>query len=106
MRDTQHLVGNIEVQVSGDSATAESYVYAHHTIAAGDQLVELIVGGRYLDRFTQRDGLWRIAHRTELLDWGRNVPITERWFEENNELAKGRRDRQDHSYALLSPRRP
>lgn len=101
MRDTQHLIGNISIQIDGDQAYAESYVYAHHVLQKGADLEELIVGGRYLDRLARREGAWRIAFRTEVIDWGRYVPVTERWYEDNSELAKGRRGHQDPSYQLL-----
>lgn len=101
MRDTQHFVANINIQLDGDVAAAESYVYAHHVIQQADAPHELIVGGRYLDRFSRRDGVWRIAFRTELLDWGRHMPIPERWFDDNTELAQGVRGRADRSYEFL-----
>jgi hypothetical protein len=101
MRDTQHLVGNVQAHVDGDRATAESYVHAHHVIAQGEDLVQLMVGARYLDRFERRAGEWRIAFRTEVIDWGRWLPVPERWFEQNNEMPKGRRDRDDLSYRYL-----
>jgi hypothetical protein len=104
MRDTQHLVGNVQVQVDGDRAAAESYVHAHHVIVQGDDLVQLMVGARYLDRFERRGAEWRIAFRTEVIDWGRWLPVPERWFEQNSELPKGRRDRDDLSYRYLLPR--
>ncbi len=104
MRDTQHLVGNVTAQVDGARATAESYVHAHHVIAQGNDLVQLMVGARYLDRFERRDGEWKIAFRTEVLDWARWLPVPERWFEENEQMPKGRRDREDLSYRYLLPR--
>lgn len=104
MRDTQHLVGNICVQVHGGEASAESYVHAHHTIVQGEDLVQLLVGARYLDRFACRDGEWRISFRTEVIDWGRWLPVAERWFEHNEEMPKGLRGREDLSYRFLPPR--
>jgi hypothetical protein len=103
MRDTQHLVGNVQAVVDGDRASAESYVHAHHVIAQGEDLVQLMVGARYLDRLERRHGEWRISFRTEVIDWGRWLPVPERWFEQNNEMPKGRRDRDDLSYRYLLP---
>lgn len=103
MRDTHHLVGNVQVDVHGDRATAESYVHAHHVLTQGEDRVQLLVGARYLDRFERRDGDWRIVFRTEVIDWGRWLPIPERWFEQNGEMPKGRRDRDDLSYRYLLP---
>jgi hypothetical protein len=103
MRDTQHLVGNVSASVDGDRATAESYVHAHHVIAQGDDLVQLMVGARYLDRFERRASEWRIAFRTEVIDWGRWLPVPERWFEQNAEMPKGVRGHDDLSYRYLLP---
>ena len=102
MRDTQHLVGNVLCSVDGPHATAESYVHAHHVIVQGNDLVQLMVGARYLDRFECREGDWRIAYRTEVLDWGRWLPIPERWFESSAEMPKGLRTRADLSYRYLA----
>ena len=43
--------------------------------------MEMVVGGRYLDRLERRGGEWRIAWRTYVMDWNRNVPSTCRWDE-------------------------
>jgi hypothetical protein len=103
MRDTQHLVGNVLVSVRGDTATAESYVHAHHVIVQDDgERVQLMIGGRYLDRFSRRDGEWKISFRTELIDWGRWLPMQDRWFEENRELPKGRHDAGDLSGRFIA----
>ena len=34
------------------------------------------MGGRYLDRIEQRDGDWRIAQQTCVMDRNRNTPST------------------------------
>ena len=105
MRDTQHMVNNLLVEVDGDTASSEAYVYAHHVIEQAGELMELVIGARYLDRF-RRDGQgqWKISFRTELLDWARMTPIPERWFEDNREMPKGRRDREDPSYGFVGKR--
>lgn len=105
MRDTQHLVGNVLARVDGERASAESYVHAHHIIAQGGDLVQLMVGARYLDRLERRGGEWRISYRSEILDWGRWLPVSERWFETSNELPKGTRGYSDISYRYLLPGR-
>lgn len=75
---THHQVSNIMVRFDGDTAHSETYLRAFHSVPAdyppwtlfsiaggGD----ILIGGRYIDRFERRDGVWRIAHRTGLLDW-------------------------------------
>jgi hypothetical protein len=56
--------------------------------------------GRYLDRFECRDGDWRIAHRTTLLDWQRIDPISSIPTMTLDILA-GQRSRSDPSYQIL-----
>jgi hypothetical protein len=103
MRDTQHVVGNVTIDVTGDNARAESYVHAQHVLVDGENLVQLMVGARYLDRFERRASAWKISHRTEVMDWGRWLPISERWVEAANELPKGLRNRNDLSDRFAFP---
>lgn len=75
LRSTFHSVANEYYEVSGDRAVGESYVIAH-MIAEGADATETLTGGRYLDRFERRDGVWKIAHRTFVLDWSMTQPVT------------------------------
>jgi hypothetical protein len=59
---THHVVGNSDITLTGsDAATGRSRVIAV-VVRAADQLLHL-VGARYDDEFTRRDGEWRIARR-------------------------------------------
>ncbi len=69
MDDTQHLVGNHEVVVDGDTATHRCYLQAQHVRRAAVGGPNYIVGGRYEDRLTRTDHGWRIAHRTLVVMW-------------------------------------
>ena len=106
MRDTQHLVGNVMIEFDGGTARSESYVQAHHTVVRGEDTIQLLVGARYLDRFERRDACWRFSFRTEVMDWGRSLPVPERWFESSNELPKGRRNLEDLSYRHMQRSAP
>ncbi len=75
LRSCFHSVANEYYEVAGDRAVGESYVIAH-MISAGDDASETLTGGRYLDRFERRDGVWKIAHRTFVLDWSMTQPVT------------------------------
>ena len=101
MRDTQHLVGNISIEVSGECASSESYVHAYHVLSQGSELVQLQVGARYLDKLTCRGVEWRISFRTEVMDWGRWLPIPDRWFENSQDMPKGIRGLDDLSFRYL-----
>ena len=36
----------------------------------------MFVAGRYVDRYERRDGAWKFAFRSELVDWVRLDPAT------------------------------
>lgn len=80
MRLTHHDIGNLICEIDGDTARAETYCVAYHVLAGpdGDE-IELVVGGRYLDRFARGpDSQWRIAERLYVMDWNRTSPSTMR----------------------------
>ncbi len=106
MRDTQHYLSNVLIAVNGSVATAESYVYAYHVFHKDGEknsaLVELIVGARYLDELCERDGHWRIAKRTEVIDWGTERVLPEDWVGRNAGLNRGLHNSNDRSCQLFS----
>jgi SnoaL-like domain len=66
---TSHMVSNIMIRVDGDTAASESYIHAVLQSAPSDELrTQLTVRGRYLDRWSRRDGRWSIDHRLLLID--------------------------------------
>ena len=69
MDDSQHLVGNHEVVVDGDSATHRCYLQAQHVRHAAAGGPNYIVAGRYEDRLMRTSDGWRIAHRTLVVMW-------------------------------------
>ena len=67
--DSQHLVGNHEVVVDGDTATHRCYLQAQHVRRAATGGPNYIVAGRYEDRLVRTAAGWRIAHRTLVVMW-------------------------------------
>ena len=79
---TQHSLSNILIDLRGKTARVETYVRAyHHSIDEAGQQQDMVVGGRYLDHFTQRGHDWRIAHRLYVMDWNTNSPGSAQWDE-------------------------
>lgn len=76
MRLTQHNISNTVMRITGETARAETNCVALHLIPAPDGEIELVVGGRYLDRLVKREGRWRIAERLYVMDWNRTSPST------------------------------
>ena len=81
MNRTFHSLSNMLIDLKGDHAEAETYCTAYHEVAGPDGLIEMVVGGRYLDRLEKRGGEWKIARRLYVMDWNRNVPSTCQWDE-------------------------
>jgi 3-phenylpropionate/cinnamic acid dioxygenase small subunit len=66
---TQHLLGNITVEVSGDTAHSTCYFQAQH-VRAGTPGGELyIIAGRYADSLQRTPEGWRIAERVQTYMW-------------------------------------
>jgi hypothetical protein len=96
-----HQVTNVLARIDGDRATSESYV----TVALrtkGDDPTDIESRGRYLDRWSCRNGIWAIDHRrlvTDLSSARPSAPTTE-------PAAGARRDESDPSYELFERGRP
>jgi hypothetical protein len=81
MEVTQHLQGQIDIEIQGDTAFGEVYYIAYHRITRDGKPADLIVAGRYIDRYECRQGVWKIAFRSELVDWSRIDPASGSFFE-------------------------
>ena len=68
---THHNLLNINIDFDGDTAHTETY-YLFVGRNADDS--NWIAGGRYVDRFEKRDGAWKIALRTNSIEWSGIVP--------------------------------
>lgn len=66
MKVTSHAVSNHLVSVEGDKAEGEVYCTAYHLTADN---TEIIIGGRYLDKYIKEDGVWYFKHRKIVMDW-------------------------------------
>lgn len=96
MERTQHLIGNVLVEVVGDAAWSESYFIANHDLTDGEgKPIRYVAAGRYLDRFERRGGVWRIAHRTCVSDWSATHPRTDTWDRSAGPRRYGERGRGD-----------
>lgn len=69
LRSMQHHVTTMNFAIDGDRAEGEVYSIATHTFAARDRDVDVVVGGRYLDKYEKRGGLWKFAERSIVTDW-------------------------------------
>ncbi len=76
---TQHLVGNHQVRIDGDTATHRCQLQGQHVLAGTAGGDNRIVAGVYEDRFVRTPGGWRIAHRVMRQTWTDGNPaVTKR----------------------------
>ncbi|WP_332772145.1 nuclear transport factor 2 family protein [Phenylobacterium sp.] len=100
---THHQLGQVSIELDGERAWVESYFTSYHRFGAepppgGAPREDRIMGGRYVDRFERRDGVWRIAHRQGVNEWLRYEPASDRGFFDRPASERGRRDRGDPVY--------
>ena len=99
----QHLLGTSHIELDGDTAWVETYIWTFARFAGDGGATDTFTGGRLVDRFERRDGAWKIAHRRTVFDWNRDTPTHEGWCNGLFDPAKpgmrrGRKDEQDPSY--------
>jgi hypothetical protein len=66
---TTHSITNVMIELDGNSARSEAQVLATLVRKDSDPPRTDVMGARYLDRLSRRDGVWRIDERTVVLDW-------------------------------------
>ncbi len=74
-----HMLGQHLIDFTApDEAFGEVYYKAYHRVAgeAGEPR-DLFIAGRYVDRYACRGGIWKIAYRSELVDWLRDDPASD-----------------------------
>jgi hypothetical protein len=69
---TSHQLSNVLIDVAGHTATSESYVTA--CVRAGG--TDVVARGRYLDSWSNRDGVSRIDERRHQNDVLQVIPVT------------------------------
>jgi hypothetical protein len=65
---TVHALSNMLFKIHGDKAEGELYVVAYHRTRPPDAK-EIVVGGRYLDKYEKRNGTWKFFRRSLAMDW-------------------------------------
>ena len=104
---TTHSITNVLIELDGDTARSEAQVVVNLVRRDTDPVLVDVMGARYLDRLSRRDGEWRIDERTVVLDW-HNVQT---WTNGNapvplDGFVKGARYPADPLYAFVGERQP
>lgn len=95
---TQHNLLNQTIDIDGDTAHVETY---YLFVGRNRDDSNWLAGGRYLDRLEKRDGEWRIAFRSNVIEWSGMYPGMELPFADIadiNDNGAPARDTSDISY--------
>jgi hypothetical protein len=95
---TQHCLLNNTCDIDGDTAHSETY---YLFAARNRDQTNWIAGGRYFDRLESRGPGWRIALRTNVIEWSGVLPTMAIPFADVPDIAlngTSARDRTDPSY--------
>ena len=66
---TTHSITNILIDLEGEVARSEAQVIATLVRRNTNPVLADVMGARYVDRLSKRDGEWKIDERTVVLDW-------------------------------------
>lgn len=91
-----HQVSNINIVLEGDRAGSEAYVTATLRMEREGRMMLMEIWARYCDRWSRRDGTWRIDHRDTVIDYDSIREVTPM-----NAHTWTRRDPSDPSYAAV-----
>ena len=65
---TKHVITNLVIDVAADAAAATARSYFTVLQARPELPLQVIIAGRYHDRFEREDNLWRFTDRLILVD--------------------------------------
>lgn len=104
---TQHDLLNHTCEITGDTAHTETY---YLFVARNRDESVTLAGGRYVDRLERKDGAWKIALRTNAIEWSAAPPASPIPFGDVpgiDDNGRSERSRADISYIRpLANRRP
>lgn len=69
MEILHHNVTTHNIELHGDRAEGETYIIAFHKVRTEAGSFDLLIGGRYFDRYEKREGVWKFSHRAVVADW-------------------------------------
>ena len=95
---THHNLLNHSCDINGDVAHTETY---YLFVGRNRDETNWIAGGRYIDRLERRDGGWKIALRTNAIEWSGLVPTLPIPFAEVPDIhvnGAPSRSKEDSSY--------
>nr|WP_241523564.1 nuclear transport factor 2 family protein [Mycobacterium sp. IEC1808] len=105
VRVSQHNVTTTNFVIEGDAGRGEIYCLVFHTFAGPEHDIDVIIGGRYLDRYLKHDGRWKFGQRTIVADWAYQKDPSELDFGHPSTRGslRGQPGQDDPSIGLFTP---
>jgi hypothetical protein len=104
VKSSHHALAQSRIELSGDAAFAETHFTIHFRIEKPIGREDVFLGGRYLDRLERRPagtgGLWKIAHRKQVLDWVRTEAVSDIFYHQNPDALWSSRSKTDPSHQM------
>ena len=75
-----HMIGNHLIEFEGEEAFGEIYFNAYHKVETDDGPQDIVIAGRYLDRYVRSAEGWKMAYRSERVDWSRTQATCDPYF--------------------------
>ena len=69
MEILHHNVTTVNLKLAGDRAEGEVYIIAFHKVKDSGAGFDVLIGGRYFDKYEKRSGVWKFSHRAIVADW-------------------------------------
>jgi hypothetical protein len=104
---SSHQMTNVIIKVDGDKAGSETYFIVSQHAGVGTGVANAphtsLIRGRYIDRWSKRNGTWGIDHREIIVDFSTNdIPPPAPASAAAPRPSAGKRDKTDPSYAVLN----
>ncbi|SFF27045.1 SnoaL-like domain-containing protein [Fontimonas thermophila] len=64
-----HNVTTVNLKLNGNYAEGEVYILAFHKVKDPGGSYDVLIGGRYFDKYEKRNGVWKFSHRAIVADW-------------------------------------
>lgn len=99
-QSTMHIALAALFALDGQRAEGEIRALAWHLTADGTR--QFVAWGRYADRYEKREGIWRFARRSFILDHAEDLPVVSGSDFGSGGVGTGRAGADDPVYARLA----
>lgn len=105
VKKMSHMITNVMIDIVGDKAVSECQFLAYHRRPVKEspgEDMDWFLKGRYIDKFENREGVWKIAHRRGLHDFSRSFIPADTSYDEKPADQMSQRGANDPLYAMLA----